>query len=189
MDKHERPYKCAADECEKLPGFTDPEDLLEHEREDHNKHNGPREQLNCPYPNCKRFKIIFSGPETLNDHLRRVHNDLLLNVERTDGHANEAQAAENRGDLKKQRNPGFPTRTGCLTCRRRKKKCDESRPECIVPPPNQDSIPPIKLRSWRHTLLILVQVTIAFEVVSSAQGTKPKMCLNYAPKIRVHLTI
>jgi len=27
------------------------------------------------------------------------------------------------------------TKTGCITCRRRKKKCDEGKPECQLPPP------------------------------------------------------
>ena len=38
MDKHDRPYKCAADGCEKLPGFTYSGGLLRHEREVHGKH-------------------------------------------------------------------------------------------------------------------------------------------------------
>ena len=38
MDKHDRPYKCPADGCEKLPGFTYSGGLLRHEREVHGKH-------------------------------------------------------------------------------------------------------------------------------------------------------
>jgi hypothetical protein len=38
MDKHDRPYKCPAEGCEKLPGFTYSGGLLRHEREVHNKH-------------------------------------------------------------------------------------------------------------------------------------------------------
>ena len=31
---------------------------------------------------------------------------------------------------KRKRNFSNRTKTGCLTCRKRKKKCDESKPEC-----------------------------------------------------------
>jgi hypothetical protein len=31
---------------------------------------------------------------------------------------------------KRKRNFSNRTKTGCMTCRRRKKKCDENRPEC-----------------------------------------------------------
>ena len=74
MDKHDRPYKCAADGCEKLPGFTYSGGLLRHEREVHNKHGGPKNSFNCPHPNCKRHTGKgFSRLENLNEHLRRVH--------------------------------------------------------------------------------------------------------------------
>lgn len=74
MDKHDRPYKCLAEGCEKLPGFTYSGGLLRHEREVHNKHGGPRKQLNCPHLNCKRYTGKgFSRQENLNEHLRRVH--------------------------------------------------------------------------------------------------------------------
>jgi len=76
MDKHDRPYKCPHDGCEKLPGFTYSGGLLRHQREVHNLHGGPRKQLNCPHPNCKRFSGKgFSRQENLNEHLRRVHTD------------------------------------------------------------------------------------------------------------------
>jgi hypothetical protein len=99
MDKHDRPYKCPADGCEKLPGFTYSGGLLRHEREVHNKHGGPRKQLNCPHPNCKRHTGKgFSRQENLNEHLRRVHTDtgLPLNGEETEDDANEAQAGGKR---------------------------------------------------------------------------------------------
>jgi hypothetical protein len=74
MDKHDRPYKCPSDGCEKLPGFTYSGGLLRHQREVHNLHGGPRKQLNCHYPNCKRHSGKgFSRQENLNEHLRRVH--------------------------------------------------------------------------------------------------------------------
>ncbi|KAK1833252.1 hypothetical protein QBC39DRAFT_254854 [Podospora conica] len=74
MDKHDRPYKCAAEGCEKLPGFTYSGGLLRHEREVHGKHGGPKNSFNCPHPNCKRNSGKgFSRLENLNEHLRRVH--------------------------------------------------------------------------------------------------------------------
>ncbi|KAI2470924.1 hypothetical protein F4781DRAFT_388826 [Annulohypoxylon bovei var. microspora] len=80
MDKHDRPYKCSAMECEKLAGFTYSGGLLRHEREVHNKHGGPRNPLNCPHGNCKRHEGKgFSRMENLNEHLRRVHTPSDVN--------------------------------------------------------------------------------------------------------------
>ncbi|KXX73801.1 Cell wall transcription factor ACE2 [Madurella mycetomatis] len=74
MDKHDRPYKCAAEGCEKLPGFTYSGGLLRHEREVHGKHGGPKNSFHCPHVNCKRHQGKgFSRQENLNEHLRRVH--------------------------------------------------------------------------------------------------------------------
>jgi hypothetical protein len=74
MDKHDRPYKCTAEGCEKLPGFTYSGGLLRHEREVHLKHGGPKNSFNCPHLNCKRNTGKgFSRLENLNEHLRRVH--------------------------------------------------------------------------------------------------------------------
>lgn len=76
MDKHDRPYKCSADGCEKLPGFTYSGGLLRHEREVHGKHGGPKNPLHCPHLNCKRHSGKgFSRLENLNEHLRRVHTN------------------------------------------------------------------------------------------------------------------
>jgi hypothetical protein len=82
MDKHDRPYKCAAEGCEKLPGFTYSGGLLRHEREVHGKHGGPKNSFYCPHVNCKRHSGKgFSRQENLNEHLRRVHtqNGAVLN--------------------------------------------------------------------------------------------------------------
>jgi hypothetical protein len=74
MDKHERPYRCKMEGCEKLPGFTYSGGLLRHEREVHGKHGGPKNPLHCPHPICKRHTGKgFSRQENLNEHLRRVH--------------------------------------------------------------------------------------------------------------------
>lgn len=77
MDKHERPYRCPADGCENLPGFTYSGGLLRHEREVHGMHGGPKNTVNCPHPNCKRHTGKgFSRQENLNEHLRRVHTNM-----------------------------------------------------------------------------------------------------------------
>ncbi|KOS23148.1 Zinc finger protein 76 [Escovopsis weberi] len=78
MDKHERPYRCAAEGCENLPGFTYSGGLLRHEREVHGKHGGPKKTVKCPHPNCKRNTGKgFSRQENLNEHLRRVHTIMM----------------------------------------------------------------------------------------------------------------
>lgn len=74
MDKHDRPYRCPHESCAKLQGFTYSGGLLRHEREVHGKHGGPKSQMMCPYPECKRhLGKGFTRKENLNEHLRRVH--------------------------------------------------------------------------------------------------------------------
>lgn len=74
MDKHDRPYRCQHQSCAKLQGFTYSGGLLRHEREVHGKHGGPKAQLMCPHPECKRHSGKgFTRKENLNEHLRRVH--------------------------------------------------------------------------------------------------------------------
>ena len=74
MDKHDRPYRCPQPQCAKLQGFTYSGGLLRHEREVHGKHGGPKEQLRCTVPDCKRHAGKgFTRKENLNEHLRRVH--------------------------------------------------------------------------------------------------------------------
>ena len=82
---------------------------------------------------------------------------------------------------KRKRNFSNRTKTGCLTCRRRKKKCDEERPlceytSCFAFPTN------------------LVQATIAIEAGLSAKAIRrhevvfglkllqPKYPCRYSPK-------
>ncbi|CAK4034737.1 hypothetical protein SEPMUDRAFT_78740 [Lecanosticta acicola] len=74
MDKHDRPYRCPHPSCAKLQGFTYSGGLLRHEREVHGKHGGPKTQMMCPHPECKRHTGKgFTRKENLNEHLRRVH--------------------------------------------------------------------------------------------------------------------
>lgn len=74
MDKHDRPYRCPQAQCAKLQGFTYSGGLLRHEREVHGKHGGPKEQLRCTVPECKRHTGKgFTRRVNLDEHLRRVH--------------------------------------------------------------------------------------------------------------------
>lgn len=98
MDKHERPYKCLAEGCEKLAGFTYSGGLLRHEREVHAKHGGPRNPLNCPHVNCKRHKGKgFSRLENLNEHLRRVHTNPIPGANGDDIEDGDSVAASDSG--------------------------------------------------------------------------------------------
>lgn len=60
-------------------------------------------------------------------------------------------SSEHRGDIlqhdpkKRKRNFSNRTKTGCLTCRKRKKKCDEQKPECEFPPPFQKPLSSVLL--------------------------------------------
>lgn len=108
MDKHDRPYKCPAEGCEKLPGFTYSGGLLRHQREVHNLHGGPRKQLNCPHPNCKRYSGKgFSRQENLNEHLRRVHTDGGADVQ--DGAETEEETSERAGMKRKRTSSENPS--------------------------------------------------------------------------------
>jgi hypothetical protein len=108
MDKHDRPYKCPAEGCEKLPGFTYSGGLLRHQREVHNLHGGPRKQLNCPHLNCKRYSGKgFSRQENLNEHLRRVHTD--GGAEAQDGAETEEETSERAGMKRKRTSSENPS--------------------------------------------------------------------------------
>jgi hypothetical protein len=104
MDKHDRPYKCSASGCEKLPGFTYSGGLLRHEREVHGKHGGPKNSFNCPHVNCKRHTGKgFSRLENLNEHLRRVHTQNGA-TNGTEGETDDA-ASETAVGQKRKREP------------------------------------------------------------------------------------
>ncbi|KAI9163020.1 fungal specific transcription factor [Paramyrothecium foliicola] len=104
MDKHERPYRCPADGCENLPGFTYSGGLLRHEREVHGKHGGPKKTVNCPHPNCKRHTGKgFSRQENLNEHLRRVHTNIEATSPPVDINSPEDDESERSGMKRKRR--------------------------------------------------------------------------------------
>lgn len=123
MDKHQRPYRCLEDGCEKLPGFTYSGGLLRHEREVHGKHGGPKKPLTCPHPTCKRFAgKPFSRQENLNEHLRRVHT---LDPDETQG----PSPAHNGKGNDHSPTPGTtppPPRAG-----QRRKRDDDDDPEAL----------------------------------------------------------
>ncbi|KAF2835411.1 hypothetical protein M501DRAFT_941987 [Patellaria atrata CBS 101060] len=74
MDKHDRPYKCKHQGCEKIQGFTYSGGLLRHQREVHKLYGGTRQSLFCPYNECKRSSGQgFTRKENLHEHIRRVH--------------------------------------------------------------------------------------------------------------------
>lgn len=108
MDKHERPYRCPAEGCENLPGFTYSGGLLRHEREVHGKHGGPKNTVNCPHPNCKRHTGKgFSRQENLNEHLRRVHTNPDGTTPPGDSIASpDDNDSERSGMKRKRRNSG-----------------------------------------------------------------------------------
>ncbi|CAJ2502617.1 Uu.00g100110.m01.CDS01 [Anthostomella pinea] len=97
MDKHERPYKCATQGCEALPGFTYSGGLLRHEREVHGKHGGPKNPMSCPHVGCKRHfpDNGFSRLENLNEHIRRVHPGRPGSVAALDDDDDEEPEVEN----------------------------------------------------------------------------------------------
>lgn len=106
MDKHDRPYKCPEEGCEKLPGFTYSGGLLRHEREVHHKHGGPKNSFLCPHANCKRASGKgFSRAENLNEHCRRVHTQGDGSpVNRADGDVDEDALSDrpNSGEKRKR---------------------------------------------------------------------------------------
>ena len=83
MDRHERPYKCQAKVCERLPGFTYPGGLRRHQREVHKLFPLGKGPLFCSFSNCRRGSgTPFTRKENLEDHERRhkdkVTHDLTL---------------------------------------------------------------------------------------------------------------
>ena len=74
MDKHDRPYVCKEQGCEKIQGFTYSGGLLRHQREVHKKNASARKPLFCPFQNCNRHSGTgFTRRENLNEHIRRRH--------------------------------------------------------------------------------------------------------------------
>ncbi|KAK7181364.1 C2H2 transcription factor [Paraphaeosphaeria sporulosa] len=82
MDKHDRPYKCNFQGCEKLQGFTYSGGLLRHEREVHKMHGGTKKSLFCPFADCKRSSGAgFTRKENLAEHIRRVHRRTSMSAD------------------------------------------------------------------------------------------------------------
>ncbi|KAF2646063.1 hypothetical protein P280DRAFT_387335 [Massarina eburnea CBS 473.64] len=82
MDKHDRPYKCNAQGCEKLQGFTYSGGLLRHQREVHKLHGGIKTARFCPFVDCKRSSGSgFTRKENLAEHVRRVHRRTSMSAD------------------------------------------------------------------------------------------------------------
>ena len=76
MEKYERSFKCSEKGCERLPGFADLTDLLQHECETHNK-LAPRNHINCPYENCEyHFREEVPNLHVRNEHVYNIHNKM-----------------------------------------------------------------------------------------------------------------
>ncbi|KAF2844280.1 hypothetical protein T440DRAFT_462299 [Plenodomus tracheiphilus IPT5] len=105
MDKHDRPYRCNFDGCDKSQGFTYGGGLLRHEREVHNMHGGAKNLLHCPYRDCKRSSGAgFSRKDNLMEHLRRVHRETSKAADR---HGSTIQISPKR---KRRSNSGLSDR-------------------------------------------------------------------------------
>jgi hypothetical protein len=64
-------------------------------------------------------------------------DDRSANTSSYSPYGSDRREISTQADLKKRkRNFSNRTKTGCMTCRRRKKKCDEARPECKRPSQN-----------------------------------------------------
>jgi hypothetical protein len=76
MDKHDRPYNCNFDGCEKVQGFTSKSGLNRHEREVHKMKVKSKEGFLCPFQDCNRsFGAGFTRKENHAEHIRRVHRN------------------------------------------------------------------------------------------------------------------
>jgi hypothetical protein len=89
MDKHDRPYKCAAAECTLLNGFSSKGDLERHRRTKHTRllpdevtTHSSNHVFFCPEPTCDRssssaIKNPFARKDGRNEHIKRMHKNLL----------------------------------------------------------------------------------------------------------------
>lgn len=117
MDKHDRPYICTEQGCEKIRGFTYSGGLLRHQREVHKKHGGPKSPLMCPHQDCKRSTGKgFTRRENLNEHLRRVHR-----IDTPD----HSSVPEHRTSIDHHDDDDEPDSLPTLLSRKRKRSPDE----------------------------------------------------------------
>lgn len=117
MDKHQRPYKCHRQGCEKLLGFTYSGGLLRHEREVHKLHGGTEKSLYCHHRDCKRHAGSgFTRKENLLEHLRRVHRrssdetSPTAQLEREDDTSEHGQPSTRREQPQPEPEPAPPPR-------------------------------------------------------------------------------
>lgn len=94
MDKHERPYKCRYQGCEKLQGFTYSGGLSRHERE---VHRTQTKAIFCHFQDCKRSTGTgFTRKENLAEHLRRVHRNTRPSSDSQTGGADTQEEASSQ---------------------------------------------------------------------------------------------
>jgi hypothetical protein len=80
-------------------------------------------------------------------------------VQKLTSYSSDGRLSRNQAGKRRKRVFSRRTKTGCMTCRARKKKCDETRPYCELSPSLQ-----------RFLGLTMFEVTIAGAVDSFANG-------------------
>lgn len=99
-------------------------------REDWNQREERNSSYEGPY---SAGPISAQSDEQMAEHLRRATSQQDSDGE---GYSGQYTPEQRRDGLlqsdpkKRKRNFSNRTKTGCLTCRKRKKKCDEAKPEC-----------------------------------------------------------
>ena len=83
---------------------------------------------------------------------------------------------------KRKRNFSNRTKTGCLTCRKRKKKCDEAKPECELGTGILFCLDQMAFCVGVHVVLTVLQVAIVYGVASSVPDTRRRGALGRSPK-------
>lgn len=143
----------ASNHAEPREVYATPQREYRHYNDDHREKDGwyaqqSRDERN-PYDTQQNSATSAHGQteEQIGDALRRAagqmdHSDYANTSPDGDDRSINVYSAggqytpEHRQDLlqhdpkKRKRNFSNRTKTGCLTCRRRKKKCDEQKPEC-----------------------------------------------------------
>ena len=102
------------------PYFTDPNDARLHDVLNRNLHGNNQQYHEAPLPGRENFVT----PEDDDEHLAQHYGDYG---------SGRTQAQMDIERKRRKRVFSNRTKTGCMTCRRRKKKCDEQHPECKSP--------------------------------------------------------
>lgn len=115
QDVQYRPYLASADDNRGNPSGD-----LWHSRQYSQTHINSDEQLG---------EVLQRASQGMGDYDNQSPNDRSAGP--YSAYPNDQRELSAQSDPKKRkRNFSNRTKTGCMTCRRRKKKCDETRPEC-----------------------------------------------------------